>query len=241
MEITASLQTQPETPQKASRTATIWSLVSSILINGVLPFIIYILLTNYTNTSELLALVASGVPPLLESIVGILRRKRIDVLAGISLAGITASLIIALLGGSPKIYLIRESFFTAIFGLVFLVTLLFSRPLMFYFSRHFATGNHPKNIPWFDSLWQYRGFRISMRVMTTVWGIGFLLEAAIRIYLVFALSTEQFLIVSPFIIYGIIGILATWTFFYSRAGRKKSEAIRQSMLVQQNVSPAPDA
>ncbi|GHO58122.1 VC0807 family protein [Ktedonobacter robiniae] len=241
MEITASLQAQPETTQKASRTASIGSLVGSLLINGALPFIIYTLLKSYTNTSDLLALVASGVPSLLESIIGILRRKRIDLLAGIALAGIAASLIITFLGGSPKVYLIRESFFTVVFGLVFLLSLFFSRPLMFYFSRHFATGNHPKNIPWFDSLWQYRGFRTSMRVMTTVWGIGFLLEAAIRIYLVLALSTEQFLIISPFIIYGIIGILAVWTFFYSRQGRKKSDAIRQSMIVQQNDPTSPDA
>lgn len=60
-----------------------------------------------------------------------------------------------------------------------------------------------------------------MRVMTTVWGIGFLLEAAIRIYLVLALSTEQFLIVSPFIIYGIIGVLAVWTFFIAVKAVKK--------------------
>src|SRR5581483_3429707 len=177
--------------------------------------------------------VASGVPSIIDSIVGIIRKKRIDFLAGIVLLGIAISLIITLLGGSPKVYLIRESFFTAAFGLAYLISLLFPRPIMFYFARHFATGNHPENIAWFDSLWQYPQFRHSMRLTTTVWGIGLMLEAAIRIYLVLTLTTEQFLIVSPFVIYGIIGILAVWTFLYTRKGRKRSEEIRQRMAAQQ--------
>lgn len=190
--------------------------------------------------AEFLALVASGVPPLIDSLVGIARRKRIDFLAGIVLAGIAISLIITVLGGSPKVYLIRESFFTVAFGLALLISLLFPRPLMFYFSRYFATGNHPENMPWFDSLWQFAGFRTSMRVMTIVWGIGFLLEAAIRIYLVINLSTEQFLIVSPFVIYGILGALIAWTFYYSRKGRRQSEEIRQRMAVQQHDTTSSD-
>jgi hypothetical protein len=209
-------------------------MASSILINGVLPFVIYWALTNYTHMSEFLALVASGVPSIIDSLVGIVRRKRIDLLAGIVLAGIAISLIITLLGGTPKVYLIRSSFFTIAFGLVCLASLLFfPRPLMYYFSRYFATGNHPENIPWFDSLWQYKGFRTTMRVVTAAWGVGYLLEAAIRIYLVIILSTAQYLIVSPFVIYGMTGILALWTFLYSRQGRKRSQEIRQQMMAQQ--------
>lgn len=238
MENTASVQSTPETTQRASRAATLRSMASSILINGVLPFVIYWALTNYTHTTEFLALVASGVPSIIDSIIGVVRRKRIDLLAGITLAGIAISLILILLGGSPKVYLIRESFFTVAFGLVCLGSLLFPRPLMFYFARYFATGNHPENIPWFDSLWQYKAFRMNMRTTTVVWGLGFLLEAAIRIYLVIILTPGQFLIVSPFVIYGILGILMLWTFAYSRQGRKRSEEIRQQMLTQQAAAPS---
>jgi hypothetical protein len=234
----ALAQANPTTPQKASRTATILSLASSIVINVALPILIYWTLKKYTGTSDLLALVASGVPSTIDSFIGVIRRKRIDLLAGIVLASIVISLILIALGGNPKVYLIRESFFTAAFGLVYLVSLLFPKPLAFYFARHFATGNQPENIPWFDSLWQYQQFRHMMRVITVVWGIGFLFEAALRTFLVIALSTEQFLIVSPFVLYGIIGLLFAWMFLYSRQGRKKGEVIRQRMQAEQNASPS---
>jgi hypothetical protein len=41
------------------------------------------------------------------------------------------SLIATLPGGSPRLLLIRESFITGIFGLIFLGSLLFPRPLLF--------------------------------------------------------------------------------------------------------------
>ncbi len=225
-------QANPTTPQKASRMATILSLVSSIVINVVLPILIYLALKSYTSASDFLALVISGVPPTIESIVEVIRRKRIDLLAGFVVTSIVISLILIALGGSPKVYLIRESFFTAAFGLAYLVSLLFKRPLAFYIARYFATGNHPENIPWFDSLWQYQQFRHTMRVITVVWGIGFLFEAALRTFLVIVLSVVQFLIISPFVLYGILGALIVWMFLYSRQGRKKGEELRQRMQAQ---------
>lgn len=229
----ATSPTEATNRSAASRTATLKSLARSILINGALPFLLYWALKNYTNVSDFFALVVSGVPSIIDSIVGVIRSKRIDFLAGIVLLGIAVSLLVIVLGGSPKVFLIRESFFTIAFGLALLGSLAFPRPLMYYFSRHFATGNNPENIVWFDSLWQYAGFRTSMRVMTVVWGIGLLLEATVRISLVIVLSTAQFLLISPFVIYGIIGILIAWTFRYGRAGSKRSEAIRQRMLAEQ--------
>jgi hypothetical protein len=227
--------------QKASKIATILSLLSSIVINAALPIVIYWALKTYTGSSDFVALVASGVPSLIDSIVGVIRRKRIDLLAGIVLFGIITSLATMALGGSPKIYLIRESFFTAAFGLAYLVSLFFPRPLAFYFARHFATGNNPENIHWFDSLWQYQQFRHTMRVVTIVWGIGFLFEAALRTYLVMVLSIEQFLIISPFVLYGIIGALVIWMFLYSRQGRKRGEELRQRMQAEQGHEIGPDS
>jgi hypothetical protein len=229
-------QANPTSLQKASRSAAILSLASSVVLNVVLPIVIYLALKQYTSASDFLALVLSGVPPMIDSLVGIIRKKRIDLLSGIALASILISLILIALGSSPKVYLIRESFFTVAFGLAFLVSLLFSRPLAFYFARHFATGNHSENISWFDSLWHYGEFRHTMYVVTVVWGFGLLFEAIVRTLLVITLSTAQFVIVSPFVLYGITGSLMIWMFLYSRQGRKKGEALRQRMQAEQGAS-----
>src|ERR1051326_5252342 len=97
----------------------------SLLVNAVLPFIIYTLLKNYTHVSEFVALVATGVPSMIDSIVGIIRNKRIDFIAGVVLCGIAISLGLTALGGTPKLLLVRESFFTFAFGLACLISLPF--------------------------------------------------------------------------------------------------------------------
>jgi hypothetical protein len=212
---------------RAAKANAIRSLLLSVVINGALPFLIYWAMTNYTSVSSFIALVASGIPSLIHSLTGLLRQKRIDFLAGIVLAGIVISLVITLLGGDPKIYLIRESFFTITFGLILLISLALPRPIMFYIARHFASGNDPVNIAHFDQLWQEERVRRLMRVLTAVWGVGFLLEAVIRIALVLTLSVQQFLVVSPFMIYGIIAILVIWTFRYGRGGRAPTQRVAE--------------
>ena len=135
-------------------------------------------------------------------------------------------------------YLIRESFFTAAIGLAYLVSFLFPRPLAFYFARTFATGNVPEKVEWFNSLWQNPYFRRSMRVSSAVWGVGFLLEAAIRTGLVLVLTTAQFLLISPFVLYGFIGGITLWTVWYSRNGRKRAAAAARAAQQQQPETAA---
>ncbi len=206
--------------------SVILGIAYSIVVNAVLPYIIYTLLKSHTNLSDFWALVISGIPPMIDAVVGIIRKGHVDFIAGIVLLGIAVSIILILLGGSPRLLLIRESFFTAAFGLAYLVSLLFPRPLSFYFARQFVTGNVPERVAWFNSLWQYPGFRFSMRLIAVVWGVGFLLEVTIRFILVFTLTIPQFLIISPFIFYGFFGAIMLWTLLYSRKGRKRAEATR---------------
>jgi hypothetical protein len=46
----------------------------------------------------------------------------------------------SLLFRDPTLLLLKDSAFTGIVGVVYLASLLMRRPLMFYFSRRFATG-----------------------------------------------------------------------------------------------------
>jgi hypothetical protein len=223
---------------QAARTAAIRSMLISLVINGALPLLIYWILTNSTSVSQFVALIAGGIPSLIVSIVGIIRQKRVDLLAGIVLIAIGVALIITVLGGNPKIYLIRESFFTVTFGLAFLVSLVLPKPIMFYISRHFASGNDPASVARFNAFWQDERFRRSMRVMSAVWGVGLLLEAAIRVSLVITLSVEQFLAISPFVIYGIIAFLFIWTFRYGRTGSLRTTELMQRITTEEQVASA---
>ena len=71
--------------------------------------------------------------------------------------------------------------------------------------------------------WQYEGFRHIFRIITAVWGIGFLLEAALRVAIVYNTSTSTALSLSKVMPYVWVGIFMAWTVAYGRyQGRKAS-------------------
>jgi hypothetical protein len=213
---------QSQTDGGMNGKAVLRSLAPSLLVNAILPFVIYTLLKNYTHISEFMALVATGIPSLIDSIVGIVRNRRIDFIAGVVLFGIAISLGLTALGGSPKLLLVRESFFTFAFGLACLISLPFPKPICFYTGRAFMAGNDPVRIARYDSMWQYATFRTALRVQTIIWGVGLLIEATVRTYLVFTMSVATFLAVSPFILYGILALIFVIGAMYMRQWRKSA-------------------
>jgi hypothetical protein len=138
--------------------------------------------------------------------------------------------VFALITGNQKFLLIRESFLTLAYGLICLGSLLLPRPIMFYFGRHFATGNDPIRIASYNALWRYPGFRSLNRLVTIVWGIGMLGDFVIRLALIYALSVAQVLVIAPIVTYVIIIGLIIWTMAISLKAARRGEAIRQQRL-----------
>jgi hypothetical protein len=197
----------------------------SILINGVAPYFIYFVLHHQFQVAELPALLATSIPPLLDALVGIVRWRRIDFLAGFVLFTIGLAIGLVALGGDPRLYLIRESFITAGIGLAFILSNPLPRPLGFFFARYFMAGNDQARLTWVNDRWQTSpSFRRAIRLSNVVWGLGLVLEAAARTYLVFTLSIEQFLIASPIVFYGFYAVLLGWSGVFAR--RKRQEAMR---------------
>ena len=224
----------PSTTQPPSFRTIVRGLLPSLLISGILPFIIYQLLKSYTSVSDIEALAISAVPAIIYGIVSIVRQRQLDLIAGITIVGIAVTMIAALVGGDPRLFLIRESFLTVALGIASLVSLLFPRPLWFYIFRYFVSGNDPERTAAFDANWQYALFRSYIRIVTIVWGVTYLGEFILRLILVYNLSIPQFLAISPFIFYGItIGVIAFTIAYGNRTRRRGEELLRQRQAAAQ--------
>ena len=193
------------------------SVILSILINGFLPLIIYKILMNYFP--NLTSLIIATIIPCIGNLYEILKDKKIDVYAMFILFGFIIGIIAVLLGGGEKFLLLRESFITGIMGMVFLISLLLKKPLIYYFAQRFSNPDKNNKIDW-EKRWNIPYFRHGMKLMTLVWGLGFILEAAIKVILVYTLSISEFLLVSNFVLYGIIALLIFWQVKYVKKFKK---------------------
>ena len=191
------------------------SLAWDIALNATIPLACYFLARRFVSSSELTALVFATVFPLLKSGYDLVRRRELDPVAALVLLGIATSILAIFVGGDPRVLLIRESFFTGAFGVACLISLMFPRPIMFYFGRYFMAGKDRQKRETFDARWRNPHVRRAHRLVTIVWGIVYVGEFAVRVILVYSLSAPVVLVISP-VLTGLATILTIiWTFWYA--------------------------
>jgi len=170
-----------------------------LLIDAVAPYAVYELAQPYTG--ELAALALSALPPAVEGVWSVIRKRKLDLIAALVLSGIAISLVLIALGGSQRVLLLRDSLVTSIVGLAVAISAAFPKPILYYLFRQIQ-GGEPALRP--------------MRVLSVVLGLGLVIEMAIRTYMVYAMETSHFLLVSPFVQYGLTGLLVLWAVIYMR-------------------------
>lgn len=214
---------RPEPPAR-SGAATALGWILTIGLNVVAPIITYNTLTEDHGWSEFSALLLSSAWPVLDSAISLAWRRKLDEFAVVTLVFLVITAVVSLVGAhSARALLIKDSAVTGLFGLLCLATLAAARPLMFYFGRKFATDGTPESTAWWNGLWQYEGFRTTMRRMTLVWGVAYVVEALVRIALAYTLDTKTMVTLSPIMIYAVLGALGVWTALYGKRSQAEGE------------------
>ena len=170
------------------------------------------------------ALIASAVPPLLWSSYELAKTRRLDAVSVVVVASIVLTLAATALGGSARLIQIRDALVTGAIGVAFLASLLMEKPLIFYLARAASARNTEQGAARFEAMWQTPGVRRTFRLMTAVWGAGLVMQTAVLCSLAWVWPISRYLLLSPFIGYGIFGLLLLWSLWYG-AKRKALAAL----------------
>ncbi|MEO8927022.1 MAG: VC0807 family protein [Caulobacteraceae bacterium] len=209
------------------------------LFNFILPFVIYDLARR--SLGDVRALLASSGPPIFWSLVVLARKRRVDALSMLVLAGIALSLLAFFGGGSARFLQLRENLVGGLIALVFLGSAAIGKPLIYQLARATMRRKSAQEAEAFEALRSNIHFRRAMTFMTLVWGFGLLAQTAAACVLVFTLSIRDYLLVSPITSYGTMGVLGLWTFWYSRRRQRIGAARRaaeEAAAVSAAASPA---
>jgi hypothetical protein len=202
-------------------------MLPTLVFDVVLPIVIFNVLTRH-GVSTLLALVAGGLSPVINNLRMWIRSRRLEPLGVIVIGFLAIGTAISLITGSVFVVLVKESVFTATFGLICLFSLLAERPLLFYIVRQFVAGDDQERLDWWNGFWQYPSFRTSQRVATAVWGIAYLIEALARVFFALTLTPAQVVVISPAMGFGVLIVLIVWTQRYLTAVGDRRRAQQQS-------------
>jgi hypothetical protein len=217
----AGAESDPPAGTKSDIAARLRSIAKIVIIDVAAPLIAYSLLRS-AGMSTVTALVLSGVFPALGVALSVIQHRRLEVVGALVLAGILVGAVLGLVSHSARLVLMEGSVPTAILGVACLGSLWTPRPLMWGFAIEFIGPDTAQGREMI-SLWPYEGFQRIFRIITVVWGVGFLLEAALRVAIVYNTSTGTALALSKVMPYAWVAVFVTWTFAYGRYQGKKGQ------------------
>jgi hypothetical protein len=185
------------------------------------PLGTYVLLRSGAGLSTVLSLVLSGVLPAFGVAITGVQFRRLDILGVMVLAGIVMGSILGLTTHNPRLYLAEGSVPSAMFAVACLVSLRAREPLIYRIALEFV-GPATKRGREMTAAWPSPVFRRAFRIITVAWGVGYLIEAALRMVVAETTSTGVALICSKVAPYVFAAVLATWTLVYGERRRKTS-------------------
>ena len=181
-----------------------------------LPVVTYYAL-HLLGASDWVALLASTLVAGVRIVWGAVRQRTLNPFATVMLLVFGIGLALTFVSGDPRFLLVKESFVTGAVGLTFLVTALRGRrPLTLAAQQSWTPAEA-------DALGEeYRtdpDVRRAHRFVSTAWGVVLVVEAALRVPLVYLMSPSVMVGVSTAMAVVAFGGLSFWTIRYSSRAR----------------------
>ncbi len=141
------------------------------------------------------------------------RDRSFDGFAALLAGVLGVGLVLSLFTGDARFLLLKESFGTSTAGIVLLVSCFSRTPMMLIAVR---AGSSVAKRAEIDRLaGEVPGFRRAFTRMSAVWGVALLLEALVRVPLVYTLSADVMNGLSVVLLIAVIGGLSLWSVRYA--------------------------
>jgi hypothetical protein len=140
--------------------------------------------------------------------------------------GLVLSTIFALVFNSPRLLLLQSAPVNGLFGVVMLLSLLFTRPILFYLVRSIMTQNDAQRLASFNADWAFPQVRAFYRTLTLVWGCVMLGQVLLVTLLAFTLPIPLMVGFGPILNIAITLPAAHWSVLYYRKNRRIFDKLR---------------
>jgi hypothetical protein len=160
-------------------------------IDVVAPMAVFFVL-NRLGVPPLWSLLLGSAIALGSTIINTLRRRRIDRVGVLVLIEIAISIALLFVWRDPRFLLAKPSLYTAIAGVYLIATSFRGKPLTYDGALQMGTSGDPLRAAAFARSWeQVPQFRITLRVASLGWGVACLVDAVLRVVVVYRAPLER--------------------------------------------------
>lgn len=163
------------------------------------------------------------------------RQRRFNPFSALMLAVFGVGLLLAFVTGDPKLIILKDSAFTGVVGIAFLLSLVKGRPLTLEARRAWS----PKEAQEIDEVWRTNAAaRHGYRVTSLVWGVSMLAEASLRAILIFLLPVSVMVALSTAMWVTTVVLLVFWTKSYAKRGERREQQAETTPTTAPNTQEA---
>jgi hypothetical protein len=162
--------------------------------------------------------------------VNTIRRRKLDRIGALVLAEMAASIALLFWLRSPRMMLVRPSFYTGIAAIWLIVSAFRAKPLTLEGSKPFATKGDPARVAAWERAWkELPQFRLAHRLLTLGLGLAFLADAVLRVVIVYEFSIDRAAWLSNLPHLAAIAILLTCGALFGRWAAPMVDRVQQEM------------
>ncbi|MEU3465304.1 VC0807 family protein [Streptomyces sp. NPDC006733] len=187
-----------------------------LVLDIAVPLGSYYLLRDGFGVGLVPALLLSSVVPGVRTVVGAVRDRSFNGLAGIILAVNLVGIVLSFVTGDARLMIVKDSALSSVVGLSVLVAAATGKPLMSAGLKPFMTKGRAANVRAWDRLTAVDPrFRRAEVLFSVIWGACLLAECVARIVLAFVLPVSTMVWLSTVLLIGsillaaVVGAIAT--------------------------------
>lgn len=173
--------------------------------------------------SEITALLAATGAAAVRMVWAVLRHRVLNPFTTVVLVVFGLGVVLAVVSGDARFLLLKNSIVTGAVGLAFLATTWLGRPLTL---AAFQSFNPVRSAELAERYRTDPGVRRRYTVSSAVWGTSLLIEAAVRVPLVYLLPISVMVAVSETMTVATFAALISWTLWYIRRTRTEIPSAR---------------
>ncbi|MGH7925438.1 MAG: VC0807 family protein [Candidatus Binatus sp.] len=209
----------PAPAQRFNRREARKSLALSLTINALCPFLLYRALQSRFPADSVMPLLYATIFPVIGLILSLVRKRTVDAIAIITMAGLSIHIVVTLLARTVRIALVVRSLDGALIGLALIISALIGRPIILLVAKQVVAGGSSDQAASLNRLIE-NGGASRFFTITLVWGICLMAMSGLHVVLALELPPAEFLLVSPVVGVATILALLVWTGRYLAVRRR---------------------
>jgi hypothetical protein len=161
------------------------------LLDIVVPVVLYFVLKK-VGFSDFWALTAAGVGTGVWTLYTTIKRGKLDWIGILVILEIILTVALLFVTNDPRVVAIKPAFYTALTGLYFFFTCVVGKPIVYLAVTPMATEGDPVRTEAYNLAWvESPKFRLIERGITAMFGLVLVVEAILRIFIVYHYSVDK--------------------------------------------------